>query len=294
MSFARTFDAADQKRGLFKHLRALVEYPSLILHNRYMVQNFFHRDLMGRFHGSFLGAWWMLIQPLFMFAVYYLIFGVMYNRGGDMPKAQYALYLFSGVIMFHALVEATSACCNVVVANGNLVKKVAFPSEVLPVHVGVISVVMYLVGAIVCIAAGMISGVFTPGLTILALPLVIIVQFVMVIGIGLLLGNANVFVRDVGQLWRIFTMAWMFLSPIFWMPEMLYKAMPDSVIPGIMMNANPAYSLIMAQRIALAGDSIGMGGLWENLGIAAAWAFGFLLIGFTTFVANKHKHSDIV
>lgn len=294
MSFARTFDAADQKRGLFKHLRALVEYPSLILHNRYMVQNFFHRDLMGRFHGSFLGAWWMLIQPLFMFAVYYLIFGVMYNRGGDMPKAQYALYLFSGVIMFHALVEATSACCNVVVANGNLVKKVAFPSEVLPVHVGVISVVMYLVGAIVCIAAGMISGVFTPGLTILALPLVIIVQFVMVIGIGLLLGNANVFVRDVGQLWRIFTMAWMFLSPIFWMPEMLFQAMPDSVIPGIMMNANPAYSLIMAQRIALAGDSIGMGGLWENLGIAAAWAFGFLLIGFTTFVANKHKHSDIV
>ncbi|HIE68980.1 MAG TPA: hypothetical protein EYP98_01810, partial [Planctomycetes bacterium] len=69
MSFARTFDAADQKRGLFKHLRALVEYPSLILHNRYMVQNFFHRDLMGRFHGSFLGAWWMLIQPLFMFMV---------------------------------------------------------------------------------------------------------------------------------------------------------------------------------------------------------------------------------
>lgn len=295
MSFARTFDSAAQKRGLLKHLKALVAYPSQILHNRHMVQNFFRRDLMGRFHGSFLGAWWMLVQPLFMFAVYYLVFGELYGRGGeDTPPEQYALYLFSGVIMFHTLVESTNACCNVVIANGNLVKKVAFPSEVLPVHVGLVSVVMYLIGAIVCVIAGAIAGVFTPGLTMLALPLLILVQFVMVIGLGLLLGNANVFVRDVGQLWRIFTMAWMFLSPVFWMPEMLHIAMPDSIIPEIMINANPAYSLIMANRIVLAGDTIGMGGLWPTLGTAAAWAFGFLLVGFTTFVANKHKHSDIV
>lgn len=296
MSFARTYDSATQSKGHFQHLRSLLDYPSNIWRNRYMVQNFFRRDLMGRFHGSFLGAWWMLVQPLFMFAVYYLVFGMLFNRGVG-ATTEYALYLFSGVIMFYALVEATSSCCQVVVANGNLVKKVAFPSEALPIHVGMVSVVLYLVGAVVCIAAGLISGAFAPGWTILALPLVVAVQFVMVIGMGLLLANANVFVRDVQQLWRIFTMAWMFLTPVFWVPKQLYDALgEDSIVPSIMMNANPAYPLVMAQRIALGGEfpEFGVVDFWGNLAIAAAWAFGFLVIGFTSFVANKHKHADIV
>lgn len=294
MTLARTFDASKKNGGFFSHLIELFRFPGKILHNRYMVQNFFRRDLMGRFHGSFLGAWWMLVQPLFLFAVYFLVFGKLFQRGGG-DQTEYALYLFSGVIMFHAVVEATSQSCGIVVGNGNLVKKVVFPSEALPVHVSLISVVIYLVGAIVLIAAGMITGKFMPGWTMLALPLVMIVQFVMVLGIGLLLANANVFVRDVGQLWRIFAMAWMFLSPVFWTPQMLATTMgPESPVPSIMMNANPAYPLIMSHRIAIAGDTFNLGSLWGNLGIASAWAFGFLIVGFTTFSANKHKHADIV
>ncbi|MFT4512162.1 MAG: ABC-type polysaccharide/polyol phosphate export permease [Planctomycetota bacterium] len=307
MSMARTFDAETRTRGVIGHAKSLLGYPTKIWQNRYMVQNFFRRDLMGRFHGSMLGAWWMLIQPLFMFGVYYLVFGTLFNRGAG-ATMEYALYLFSGVVLFHALVEATSTSCGIVVANGNLVKKVAFPSEALPIHVGLVSMVLYFVGALVSIAASLISGTWLPGIELLALPLVMIVQFVMVVGMGLLLGNANVFVRDVSQLWRIFGMAWMFLTPVFWVPSMLYKALgEDSIIPSIMMNANPAYSLVMAQRIALFGEippvfdaqgtlvvDYGMVGLWGHLGQAAIWAVGFLIVGYTSFVANKHKHADIV
>jgi lipopolysaccharide transport system permease protein len=296
MTLARTFDSATHSKGFLQHLRSLVDYPSNIWRNRYMVQNFFRRDLMGRFHGSFLGAWWMLVQPLFMFAVYYLVFGKLFDRGAG-ATMEYALYLFSGVIMFHALVEATSTCCQIVVSNSNLVKKVAFPSEALPIHVAMVSVVIYLVGAIVCIAAGTFSGIAVPDWKLLMLPLVIIVQFVMVIGMGLLLANANVFVRDVQQIWRIFAMAWMFLTPVFWVPSDLIKALgEDSIVPSLMMNGNPAYSLVMAQRIALGGEhpAFGVTDFWGNLAVAATWAIGFLVIGFTTFVANKHKHADIV
>ena len=67
-------------------------------------------------------------------------------------------------------------------------------------------------------------------------------------------------------------------------------------MPSIMINANPAYPLVIAQRIALGGEfpEFGVVDFWGNLAIAAAWAFGFLVIGFTSFVANKHKHADIV
>ena len=96
MSMARTFDAKTRAAGFKNHIISLLGYPTLISQNRYMVQNFFRRDLMGRFHGSILGAWWMLIQPLFMFGVYYLVFGKMFDRGGG-ATMEYALYLFSGV-----------------------------------------------------------------------------------------------------------------------------------------------------------------------------------------------------
>jgi ABC-type polysaccharide/polyol phosphate export permease len=296
MSMARTHDASTRAKSALGHATTLSGYPAKIWQNRYMVQNFFRRDLMSRFHGSMLGAWWMLIQPLFMFGVYYLVFGKLFNRGAG-ATMEYALYLFSGIVLFHALVEATSTCCGIIVANGNLVKKVAFPSEALPIHVGLVSLVIYAVGALVSIAASVITGTWTPGWGLLALPLVMIVQFVMIVGMGLLLGNANVFVRDVSQLWRIFGMAWMFLTPVFWVPSMLFTALgADSAVPSIMMNVNPAYPLVMAQRVALFGEhaQYGMVDLWGNLGIAAIWAVGFLVVGYTTFVANKHKHADIV
>lgn len=296
MSMARTFDAETRTRGTFGNAKSLLGYPTKIWQNRYMVQNFFRRDLMSRFHGSMLGAWWMLIQPLFMFGVYYLVFGKLFDRGAG-STMEYALYLFSGIVLFHALVEATTTCCGIVVANGNLVKKVAFPSEVLPIHVGLVSLVIYTAGALVSVAASVITGTWTPGWGLLALPLVMIVQFIMIVGMGLLLGNSNVFVRDVSQLWRIFGMAWMFLTPVFWVPSMLYNALGSgSAVPGIMMNANPAFPLIMAQRVALFGEQpeYGIVNLWGNLGVAALWAIGFLVVGYTTFVANKHKHADIV
>jgi lipopolysaccharide transport system permease protein len=296
MSMARIFDAEARTRGTFGNAMSLLGYPTKIWQNRYMVQNFFRRDLMSRFHGSMLGAWWMLIQPLFMFGVYYLVFGKLFDRGAG-STMEYALYLFSGIVLFHALVEATTTCCGIVVANGNLVKKVAFPSEVLPIHVGLVSLVIYTAGALVSIAASVITGTWTPGWGLLALPLVMIVQFIMIVGMGLLLGNSNVFVRDVSQLWRIFGMAWMFLTPVFWVPSMLYNALgSDSAVPDIMMNVNPAFPLIMAQRVALFGEQpeYGIVNLWGNLGVAALWAIGFLVVGYTTFVANKHKHADIV
>src|SRR5690606_26180747 len=123
MTLVRHYDAATARRGMLSHLPSLLLYPLRIWQNRFMVQNFLRRDLMGRFHGSFLGIYWLLAQPLFQFVVYFFVFGILFGnyKTGQLPDAYFAVFLFSGVIGFHALMETTSQACSIVVDNGNLV-----------------------------------------------------------------------------------------------------------------------------------------------------------------------------
>jgi ABC-type polysaccharide/polyol phosphate export permease len=309
MTLVRHYDAATAPRGLIRHLLPIVGYPARIWRNRFMVQNFLRRDLMGRFHGSFLGAYWLLAQPLFQFIVYYFVFGLLFGNwkagSGQPPDPHFAIYLFSGVIGFHALVETTSQTCTIVVDNGNLVKKVAFPSEVLPVHVSLVSVVIYLIGAVVLVLVGLLSGILQTGWLVLALPLVLVVQVVMTLGIGLLLSSLNVFIRDVSQLWRIIAMAWMFLSPVFWEPELM--AHKFGALSKLLFWLNPAFPLLQAHRAALGVTGsmnnppegmvtvgVPVGDFWFHLGIASAWALGFLVVGYTVFMSRKHKFADLI
>ena len=310
MTLVREYDAATAPQGVLRHFLPIVGYPAVIWRNRYMIQNFLRRDLVGRAHGSLLGIWWMLINPLVMFAVYYLVFGIFLGnyKVDQGPDPRFAIYLFSGVIVFNALVEATTQCCQIVVDNGNLVKKVAFPSEALVIHIGVVSMVLYLVGAAVCVPVGMLlhvehdgvrTAVLNPGWELLALPLVLLVQFTMTIGIGLLLANLYVFVRDVSQLWRIATTIWMFLTPVFWTPDVIANKDFPPWFMDLIAHGNPAAPLLQAHRLAMGftnppGVAPMFGDFWGQLGIAAAWAVGFLLLGYSTFTASKHKYADLV
>ena len=290
MTLIRQYDAQNAPRGALHQILPIVGYPTLIWRNRYMVQNFFRRDLLSRVHGSMLGIWWILLQPLFLFAIYFLVFGLMFEAGAS--KEEFAIYLFSGVIVFVSLIEATSVCCHIVVDNGNLVKKVAFPSEVLPVSVTATSIVILLVGMVVCLVVGLCLGVLHPGWLLAAWPLVIGVQFLMTLGIGLLLANLYVFVRDVSQLWRLIVTSWQFVSPVFWERSMIEDKLPAWAVT-VLETCNPAYSLIMAHRLALGGPAT-LGDFWTQLGVCAAWATFFLLLGYSTFMASKHKYADLV
>jgi lipopolysaccharide transport system permease protein len=306
----RHYDAATARQGVLRHLATLPGYPEVIWRNRFLVANFFRRELLGRFRGSMLGVFWVLVQPVFMFVVYFLVFGMLFGnwKAGEPPDPNFAFYLFSGVIGFQALNEATTNSCSSVVSNGNLVKKVAFPSEVLPVETVLVSLVIYLVGALVCLAslavcrlAGLQVPGLQPGWLLLALPLVLAVQFVMALGIGLFLANLYVFARDVRQLWGIFTMAWLFVSPVFWLPTMLEQKFGG--FAPVLFALNPAYPLVMAQRLALGatdgplqadGLAVHFGHFWSHLGTAALWGVAFLMLGYTTFMSRKHRYADLV
>jgi len=284
-----------------RNILAVLGYPATIWRHRYLLQNFFRRELLGRFRGSVLGIFWVLVQPIFLFLIYYLVFGYMFGhvRTGEAPSKDFALYLFTGVLAFNALSEGCMRACTSVVDNGNLVKKVAFPSELLPVHTVLVAMVVYLVGAGVCLVVGIGYDTLHPDWTLLLLPLVLLIQTAFTLGLGLLLANLHVFARDTAQLWSILAMAWMFLTPIFWFPYQVEEGLGGWL--QTILNLNPAYPLVQAQRLVLGardtviGDHlVTFGNLGNHLLVASAWAVFFLGLGFGVFTSRKHKFADLV
>ncbi|HEX6813932.1 MAG TPA: ABC transporter permease [Planctomycetota bacterium] len=307
--FEQSYSAETARHTVLASLVPVVGYPLEIWRHRYLVANFFRRDLLGRFRGSALGLFWVLVHPIFMFAVYYLVFGYLFGnqKVGTAPTPEYALYLFSGVIAFTALIEGTSRSCTCVIDNGNLVKKVAFPSQLLPVPLILVSLTVYVVGALVCLGVGLAYGVLQPGWSLLLLPVVLLIQFVMTLGIGLFLANTHVFSRDTSQLWGIFSAAWMFLTPVFWYPHALEGAVAD-VIKSLFA-WNPAYPLLQAHRLVLGAQPVpytkdvdgalverlsDFGNLGDHLLHASLWALAFLFVGYAVFMSRRHKYADLV
>lgn len=272
----------------------IVGFPAQIWEHRYLVQNFCRRELLGRFRGSLLGVCWVLVHPLFVFLVYYFVFGILFSKTGGAPDPFFAVYLFSGVLGFTSISEGCMRSCTCVVDNGNLVKKVAFPSQLLPIPPIAVSLLVYLVGAVVCVVAGTALGVLQPGVRLLLLPVVMLLQGTMTLGIGLLLANCYVFSRDTSHLWGIVSMAWMFLTPVFWEPKMLLEKVP---FLATLFSFNPAYPLLQAQRLVLgAPDRVdsGLGDLGGHLLAALAWALAFLVLGYGLFMSRRHKFADLV
>ena len=291
---------------MFKHILPIFGYPAVIAQNTTLLANFFRRDLLGRFRGSFLGLFWVLLQPMFLFAIYYFVFGYLFAaRGTDRPKVEFALYLFAGIIAYNSFSESTIRACNVIIENGNLIKKVAFPCELLPIPAILVSVIVYLVGAIVFLTVGFAQGQIEVSSAMLALPVVLVVHVAMCLGFGLLLGCLQVLVRDTSHLYTILTQAWFFLSPVFWPHRMLERKL-EEFIPGSswVLELNPLYALIQAHRLALGFSSshpemcyisgTALPSVWYHVGCAALWASFFLVLGYSFFTSRKSKFADLV
>lgn len=305
----RTYDAETAPRGMFRHILPILGYPRVIWESRNLVANFARREFLVRYRGSTLGPSWVVVQPLLMFVIYYLVFGMLFGnyRAGQPPDPNFAFYLFSGTLGFSTLTEATTNHCGVVVGNGNLVKKVAFPSEVLPLPGTLVSLSTWLVGVAVvwvawavCAMCGLDVATMQFSWNLLLLPVTLLIQFVMILGIGLFLANLYVFVRDIRHIWGIVTMVWMFLSPVFWAPATVVEKLGEEMA-NVLFTFNPAYSLLMSQRMALGavdatveGAKYHFGDLWGHLGVSTLWAVGFLLLGYSAFVSRKHEYSDLV
>lgn len=178
------------------------------------------RAIEMRHRGSHLGVVWALLNPLMMLALYGVVFGVfLENRFHVLPDEtgiDFALGVFLGLILFHLVAETIAAAPSIITSNPNLVKKVVFPVEVLPLsqlgafcfHAGV-SLLLLLVGIAVLGRGLTLEGV-------LWLPIIILPLVMLAAGLSLLLSTLGVFFRDISQVTGFLTQITLYASAVFY------------------------------------------------------------------------------
>jgi len=201
------------------------------------------REFQSKYRNSLLGAAWTILNPLAMVTVYTVIFSsVMRAKLPGMDDSfAYSIYLCSGVFTWGLFAEITGRGQNVFLENANLLKKLSFPRLCLPVIVVFNATLNF----------GIVFGLFLlfllltgrlPGLPLLGLIPVLMIQITFSIGLGITLGVLNVFFRDVGQFFVILLQFW------FWFTPVVY---PITIIPehfrGLLM-FNPMAPIIGAYQ----------------------------------------------
>jgi ABC-type polysaccharide/polyol phosphate export permease len=288
-----------------------VTLPALVARHRDLVTTTLKRDLAARFHGTLLGWAWPLLQPLFLFAVYYFIFTRL--LGQKMPflpeeqKAGIGVYMFVGMLAWTAVGESLARGTGVIVENGNLIKKLAFPSEVLPLNVVLAALATMLFSVLAFLLAALFTPIWpAPGVAVLWVPVIVVLQALFTYGLVLALSTLQVFLRDTQQIVGMVTTVWMLVTPIFWVPEAMDKEGEITANLGLIA-VNPIYHLVRAWRGALMGDvvippsdfiaggaAVSVDSVPHHLAVFALWAVGLYALGYGFFVLAQRRFADEV
>jgi ABC-type polysaccharide/polyol phosphate export permease len=216
---------------------------------RELILNLTIRELKARYKSSVLGFFWSLLNPLGMMVVFTMVFTVIMPPDNQIEK--FPIFLLCGLLPWNFFNAGVMTGISSVVANADLVKKVYFPREVLPIASVCANLVNFLLTLIVLFAALILFRVhLSPFLWML--PLVILIQMCFVTGFALILATLNVFYRDTLMIMDVVMLAWFFLTPVFYPIQVL----PNSLqVSGITVNVqrlvyvlNPMASLISTYR----------------------------------------------
>ena len=273
------------------HAAPLTSLPALVrtIHqHRQLIVQMTQREVVGRYKGSFLGMAWSLFNPILMLVVYTFVFSVAFKArwgvGTEEGKAQFAVVLFVGLMVHGLLAEVLMRAPNLVLGNVNLVKKVIFPLEILPI----ISVLAALFHCAISFGVLVVAVVFFSGnlhWSAVFIPVVLLPLVVLISGLAWMLSSLGVYLRDVGQTMGILTAAMMFLSPVFYP----ISALPEHLRGWLFLNPT-TFIIEQARGVLIWGklpDWAGLG-LYFVVSSCVAWA------GYFWFQKTRKGFADVL
>jgi lipopolysaccharide transport system permease protein len=267
--------------------RRAVWRPLWELPNRLeLILSLTRRELLARYKGSALGVIWALLTPVVTIAIFTFIFAGIFGArfGVSSSPWDYAIHLFCGLLPWTMFQEAVLQSSTTIVSHANLVKRVVFPLETLPIAQTLSSLGNQLFGTVALLVAILLIRQQFP-VSIFWLPVLLIPQLLFTLGVAWLIASLGVFLRDIAQGINLVMMAWMFLTPIIY---------PESIVPEryrFFVNLNPFTPLVRSyRRVLLEGTAPD----WSGLAYFTAFALVSFFFGYWWFARTRKNFADVI
>jgi ABC-2 type transport system permease protein len=262
------------------HLRVGPRLRELLAHREVLV-NLIRKELKVKYTASVLGAVWSLLNPLVFLAVFSFVAAMFDNQVPDFP-----VFLLSGLLVWNFLSNALLGGSRSVIDNANLVKKMAFPREILPLSsVGVALFDFVLQSVVFLVYIGLSGhGFHLPELWLL--PLVLVVAIVFATALTLWIAALNVRYRDVGHLLNLALLVWFWATPIVYQGYLVQQKLETITILGVdawtVYLLNPVAVIVLGFQRALYGVVVpepGEAPVLPVISLPAQTGMSFVLLG---------------
>ena len=249
------------------------------------------RDLKLKYRRSFLGYIWSVLNPLLSMIVMAVVFSTMFKRSIE----NFPVYLICGNILFSFMRESSTMAMNSVIDNAALLKKAYVPRYIFTLSKVTSSMVNFVLSLIALVIVMIATHVPFRWMNLMIV-VPILELYVFCLGLGMFLAAITVFFRDVKNMWGVVTLAWMYLTPIFWSLESFYtpgienKNLAMNTLGLFVRRFNPMYVYIQQFRYFILQYSPA----WEVPCSVLMWrgaliALGVLLVGAVTFRRTEGK-----
>lgn len=187
---------------MFKFFKNLYKYRELLKTN-------VKKEIRGKYKNSFLGVIWSFLNPLLQIAVYAIVFPLILKN----TQENYVIFLCCGLIPWAFFSTAITRSAFTMVENGNILKKVYFPREILPISIVTSEAVNFMISTIIIIGFVVFGGL---GITkyVILYPIVLVAQYLLLIAISLIVSSISVYVRDLQHLIGVALQLLFYATPI--------------------------------------------------------------------------------
>lgn len=180
--------------------------------NRILLRELVVTDFKLRYQGSVLGYAWSLLKPLFLFAIMYVVFGVLIKLGS---VEHYSVYLLLGIVLWTFFAEITGQGMASILGRGDLLRKISFPKYIVVLSTSISALINLLLNLVIVGVFMVINGVHL-SMSVLMFPVYIVELYVLALGLAFFLSALYVKYRDISHIWEIIMQALFYATPIIY------------------------------------------------------------------------------